>query len=135
MATTSVVRGEFIEGSDIRVMARLVKHDNTTLLAGECGASAVSLKLFDLNADDPTAAIYTASNQTTSTYVKSLGTVTGWTIDSLGANFIWVIGNSTAFATTAAVGGHRYRGEVTIATTSFGNVIVVIELACKPLIG
>lgn len=135
MSSATVVRGEFIQGSDIRVMARVVKHDNSTLTAGDCGANAVSLRLFDLNATDPTAAIYSADNLTTSTYVLTLGTVTGWTVDSLGANFIWVMSNATVFASNAAVGGHRYRGEVTIQTTSYGKVIIVVELACRPLIG
>jgi hypothetical protein len=139
MSSSSVVRGEFIQGSDIRVMARVVKHDNSTLTGTtgtpDCGANAVSLRLFDLNASDPTAAIYSADSQATSTFIKALGTVDGWTVDSLGANFIWVMSNATVFASTAAVGGHRYRGEVTITTTSFGKVIVVIELACRPLLG
>jgi hypothetical protein len=135
MSSSSVVRGEFIQGSDIRVMARVVKHDNSTLITADCGASAVALRLFDLNASDPTAAIYSADSQTTTTFIKTLGTVDGWTVDSLGANFIWVMSNATVFASTAAVGGHRYRGEVTITTTSFGKVIVVVELACRPLLG
>lgn len=135
MSNASVIRGEFIQGSDIRVMARVVKHDNSTLLVGDCGANAVSLRLFDLNATDPTAAIYSADSQTTSTYVLALGAVTGWTVDTLGANFIWVMSNATVFASSPAVGGHRYRAEVTIQTTSFGKVIIVAELACRPLIG
>lgn len=133
MSAPVVVRGEFLEGSDIRVMARVLKHDGSVLTQADCTASGASYYVYDLNGSDPTAAIISATGLNPNTFVTASLSTSGWTVDSIGYNFLWVLQNSSVFqAPYAATGGHRYRAEVRIATTSFGVVVVVAELACKP---
>lgn len=134
MSGANIIRGEFFEGSDVRIMARVVRHDNVVLAPADCaGGSVHTMTVYDLNAADPSSAIYTASTATGS-LVFAVGTVSGWTADSIGANFLWVakVGSSQVWSSnTAVTGGHRYRFEAKILTTSFGTIVVVAELSCK----
>lgn len=134
MGSVNIIRGEFFEGSEVRIMARIVRHDNNVLAPGDCTAGTVTtLSVYDLNSADPSATIYSA-NVTAATVVFTSGTVAGWTTDNIGANFLWVAKVGAGQVWTSAsqvVGGHRYRFEAKIPTTSFGTVVVVAELACK----
>lgn len=134
MSGANIIRGEFFEGSDVRIMARVVRHDNVVLAPADCAGGTVhTMTVYDLNAADPSAAIYTAGTVTGS-LVFTVGTVSGWTADSIGANFLWTakVGSSQVWSSnTAVIGGHRYRFEAKILTTSFGTIVVVAELSCK----
>lgn len=137
MGSANIIRGEFFEGSDVRIMARIVRHDNVVLAPGDCTVGTVTtLSVYDLNSADPSAAIF-SSTVTASSVVFINGTVSGWTVDSIGANFLWIakVGAGQVWpAASNVVGGHRYRFEAKIPTTNFGTVMVVAELACKSVL-
>ena len=135
MAQFTCIRAEFWQGSDVRVMARILKPNGTVLTTADCGVRAVTLTLHDMSAADPTAVVFGLSNGFTSGFVFTLGSVAGWTNDSAGANFLFVLTDANYFSTTPAVGGHKYRVEVRIRTTSFGDIKFSIELSCKSLLG
>jgi hypothetical protein len=135
MAQFTCIRAEFWQGSDVRVMARILKPDGAVLTTADCGLRGVVLTLHDMSAADPTAVVFGVTNGFTSGFVFPLGTVAGWTNDSIGANFLFVLTDANYFAQTPAVGGHKYRVEVRIRTTSFGDIKFPIELSCKSLLG
>lgn len=135
MAQFTCIRAEFWQGSDVRIMARILKPDGTVLTTADCGLRGVVITLHDMSANDPTAVLFGVTNGFTSGYVFPVGTVAGWTGDSIGANFLLVLTNANYFSVTPAVGGHKYRIEVRIRTTGFGDMKIPIELSCKSLLG
>lgn len=129
---TNITYGMFTEGGNFKLMARIVGLDNSVITAGTVGTC--SLKVYDLNASDPTATIYSSN---ISTPIASLSTANGWSIDSIGYNFSHTVDHATVFASTPSTGGHRYRLEFSIPASSGtnGTATVVAEMTCVSAIG
>lgn len=127
-----IVYGAFNEGSNFKVMARVVGLDNAVITtSGTC-----SLLVYDLNGDDPTAAFYSNASLSPSP-IAALSTSSGWTVDSTGYNFSYTVQDSVVFASTAATGGHRYRFEFSVpaASGTNGTAKVVAIMSCMPIAG
>jgi len=127
-----IVYGAFNEGSNFKVMARVVGLDNAVITtAGTC-----SLLVYDLNSDDPTAAFYTNATLSPSP-IAALSTTSGWTVDSTGYNFSYTMQDSVVFASAAATGGHRYRFEFSVpaASGTNGTAKIVAIMTCMPSYG
>lgn len=124
---TQVVYGAFTEGSNFKVMARIVGLDNAVLASGTIGTC--TLTVYDLNAEDPTASIY---SNTISNPIAALST-SGWSVDSIGYNFSHSVDSTTVF-NGVDEGGHRYRLEYVMpaASGSNGTAKLIAEMTCLP---
>lgn len=124
---SNVIRGEFTEGQNFKIMARVSWLTNALIVPADVGTC--SLAVFDLSATDPTAAIYTSN---IATPIISLTTTAGWTVDQTGHNFAFTIQDSVVFPSNSAVGGHRYRLEFAIpaASGTNGTAYVIAEMTC-----
>jgi hypothetical protein len=126
---SNVIRGEFVEGQNFKIMARISWLDNTLITAGTVGTC--SLAVFDLNSTAPSAAIYSAN---IAMPIASLATALGWTVDSTGYNFSYTVQDSVVFPSNSAVGGHRYRFEFAIPASAGtnGTAYVIADMTCMP---
>jgi hypothetical protein len=131
-----IVYGAFNEGSNFKIMARVVGLDNAVLTVA--GTGTCSLSVYDLNSDDPTTAFY-ANASLSPTPIASLSTASGWSVDSTGYNFSFTVQDSVVFASAAATGGHRYRFEFSVPGSgggaTNGTARVVAIMTCMPIAG
>lgn len=115
----------FWEGTDLRLLARPVGLSNNVLDSSDF--SSATLSIYDLTSDTPTTDLYSGSDP--SSLEASLQTGDEWTADDTGYTFDFTLSDSD----WGSVGGHTYRIEVKITTTSDGVVPIVFEGICKAL--
>lgn len=146
MSQVLIIKGEFLEGGDFKILARVTSHNRTVLTPGDLPAGGtMTVNLYDLSGTAPQTAIATsgAISSTGPISATLLGSADGWTQDAIGANFLFVLcsngvptnytGRGLAFPAGHPVGGHRYRVEALITTAQFGIVPVVAEALCRPV--
>lgn len=145
MSQVLVIKGEFFEGSDFKLLARVVSHNRAVLTTGDCSGTATTatINIYDLSGATPQTAIFTSTSLTSANLIQNtlLTSSSGWSQDSIGANFLLVIstqaigsqfsGKGVVWPSGHPVGGHRYRIEVLIPTTDYGIVPIVAELTCR----
>jgi len=129
---TNTIYGMFTEGGNFKIMARIVGLDNSVITAATVGTC--SLKVYDLNAADPSATIYSSNINMP---IASLSVAGGWGVNSTGYNFSHTVDHATVFASSPSTGGHRYRLEFLIPSSSGtnGTVSIVAEMTCVASIG
>src|SRR5689334_8972265 len=132
-------RGTFYEGQDIWLVGQVTLPTGALLTASDVtAANKVTIAVYDLSSSTPTTAVFQDStavilgNGSTGAILTPAQTTTvGWDLDPLGANFKLILYDNTAGAAPGvpvwpgsgaarATGGHRYRVEITFATTSYG---------------
>ena len=125
---------EILEGSDAWFVARLVLPNQVSLFQGDVLAdntSAIRIRVYDISSEttDPDAAggglHYSQDVSSADPYadhaiiLAALATDGYWNgTDDEGYNFIYRLQNSAALLE----GGHRYKVEFHIKTTSFGTI-------------
>lgn len=146
MSQVLIIKGEFLEGGDFKVLARVTNHNKQVLTTADLpSAGTMTVNLYDLSATSPQTAITTSTSINSNSVIQDtlLTSADGWTQDSIGANFILVVANTTlgssylnkgiTFPAGHAIGGHRYRLEVLITTAQYGIVPVIVEALCRPV--
>ena len=124
---SNVIRGEFVEGQNFKIMARVSWLTNSLIVPADVGTC--SLAVFDLSSSEPTAAIYSSN---ISTPIIALTSTSGWTVDGTGYNFSYVVVDGTIFPSNSAVGGHRYRFEFAVPASAGtnGTAYIIAEMTC-----
>jgi len=122
-----VIRGEFIENSNIRFLAYLQKASGIPLTSAHV-QGFITVNVYQRSGATPSTAIYTNSTTYTaaSTVLAALST-DGWDRDSIGYNFDLTF-LSTYFSQE---GGMDYRFEFTIPLQPSGNMTVIFDLFCR----
>ncbi len=147
MSQVLIIKGEFLEGGDFKILARVTNHNRTVLTTADLPSSGtMTVNLYDLSGSSPQTAIATSGAIPSNVPITNnlLGSNDGWTQDSIGANFLFVVcstasvptnyaGRGIVFPTGHPIGGHRYRVEALITTAQFGVVPVVAEALCRPV--
>lgn len=103
--------GYVTEDGGAGFLARLV--GNSAANVTQASLSSASVKVFDLDSDDPDTAVYTATLTISSVIFDALQTDDRWTVDSTGYNFRHDM-PASAFPT----GSHNYRVEYKFTPTS-----------------
>lgn len=131
--------GEILEGQDAVIMHRLYMPDGNAVTQSNTTGDNVTMFVFDM--DHPTRPDEIISTQTftrTSVIYNNLQTDGYWTVDGTGYNFRCTAPYETNTSNTGVdyKGGHRYRHEFQVTSTSpdFGEVkwvsiITVVDLS------
>ena len=121
-----IIRGEFVENTNIRFLAYLLK--DGAALTNLMVQGFVSVAVYERSGATPNTPIYTNSNYVSSTVaVLLVPSTSGWSRGGVGANFDLTF-ISTYFT---QVVGMNYRFEFTIPLLPSGNMTVIYELFCK----
>ena len=115
-------------GQQVKTLARLV--DSNGSLISSSDLSAIRLQIFEKGSSD--AAIISVGDSTgvvvvTSAATNSLSTAGGWSADEKGHNF-----SHTYDIASYLTGGRSYRMEYRIATSSVGDLFVIVNLHVLP---
>jgi hypothetical protein len=124
-----IIRGEFVENSNIRFLAYLTKA-NGAVLSSVNVQGFITVNVYQRSGATPTTAIYTnTTSYTASDAITALGVLEtdGWTRGGDGYNFDLTI-PSTVFSQE---GGMDYRFEFTIPLQPSGNMTVIFDLFCR----
>jgi hypothetical protein len=125
MNPTDVVVCTAWEGADLAAMARLVNVAQTAVT--QATIASAYLKVYDA---DGTQVSTTVTLTVSSVIFDTLQTGNGWTVDSTGYNFRYVITGATYFPD----GGVRYTGEFVFTPSSGSPFAFVIRNTTKALI-
>ena len=115
-------------GQQVKTLARLF--DSAGALIAASALSAIRLEIFERGSSTP--AIIGPLDATglavaTSVAAETLSTGGGWNADEKGYNF-----SHTYDIASYLTGGKSYRMEYRIATTSIGDLFVIVNLAVLP---
>ena len=113
-------------GTQITTLARLVKGDGSLLSSSDL--SSIRLQVFEKGSDSLDAIIIGPLSATgivvaTSSATNTLAIDSGWDADRTGYNF-----NHTFDTDVFLTGGRNYRAEYRIATSSLGNMFVLVDI-------
>ena len=129
MPSPVLIRSSFWEGDDPGwTLAQLIDKNGAALLPA--AVTSIAANVYDV---EDGSLIYGPVVVVVATVVlpsfQHAGTL--WTEDDIGCNFAAYLTDAAVFATTEAEGGHSYRIEYDLTTTSSGNISVVHQLACR----
>lgn len=145
MSQVLIIKGEFLEGGDLKILARVTNHNRTVLQTSMLTTGNATVNLYDLSGATPQTAIATNTSLTATALIENtlLTSSSGWSQDTIGANFQFVLSTATpsgafsgkgiAWPSGHPIGGHRYRLEIQLPTTDFGNIPIVAEMLCRPV--
>ena len=115
-------------GQQVKVLARLVDFAGDLLSSSDL--SAIRLQIFEEGASEPSvvgSGSATGVVVATSAATGTLATGSGWNADEKGYNF-----SHTYDLASYLTGGKSYRMEYRIATSSVGDLFVIVNLTVLP---
>ena len=126
---TETITAVIDKGAEVTFRARLLKEDGAAL--AEADLSSISMKIFDYT-DLATAIVIGSGSVTALTIATSTAGSTfdtsNWSKDDIGYNF------SLTYDTASFLsGGHTYRVEIKIVTSSIGNIYIPVILVVRKL--
>jgi hypothetical protein len=124
-----IIRGEFVQNSNIRFLAYLVKA-NGAVLSDVNVQGFITVQVYQRSGATPNTAIYTdTTTYTAASAIAGTGAISldGWTRGGEGHNFDLTI-PSTVFTQQ---GGMDYRFKFTIQLQPSGNMTVIFDLFCR----
>lgn len=145
MSQVLIIKGEFLEGADFKILARVTTHDKAVLTTadGDPTTTTATVNIYDLSGSSPQTAILTNTSLPYSSLITNnlLNSTNGWSQDNIGANFALVVSGVTpagpfvnkgvVWPAGHPIGGHRYRFETKLVTVNYGTIPVVAELLCR----